>query len=202
MHSSVYIEKVVRHMSGYSSKKESPVRLTRVKSGFVVLAAIAVVAGVSLIGQDARTPAPSKHVISLSIAKEYKTLASLQRDADVVALVSVVGEPNPSKRLADIPTVDVRLHVEQVFAGMAQTGDTITLVQYGDPSGQITVEDSIPILQDGKRYVVFLNRQFPDQPQMFLTGQAGVFEAGTGTEFYRLGDVSADLPKSLSLNQL
>lgn len=189
-------------MSDYFAKKESPVGLTRVKSSLVVLAAIAVVAGVSLVNQDARKPALNKHVISLSIAKEYRTLAALQRDADVVTLVSVEGEPSPSKRLANIPTVDVQLRVEQVFAGMAQTGDTITLVQYGDPSGQITVEDSIPILQDGKRYVVFLNRQFPDQPQMFLTGQAGVFEAGTGTEFYRLGDVSADLPKSVSLNQL
>lgn len=175
--------------------------LTRVKSGVVVLIAILVVVGVNVLSQDARTPAPSKHGISLSIAKEYKTLAELQRDADVVALISVHGEPSPSKRLANIPTVDVRLRVEQVFAGRAQAGDTITLVQYGDPSGQITVEDSIPILQDGKRYVVYLNRQFPDQSQMFITGQAGVFEAGAGAEFHRLGDVSADLPKSVLLNQ-
>ncbi len=175
--------------------------LTRVKLGLVVLVAILVVVGVSLVNQDARTPTPSKHGISLSIAKEYKTLAELQRDADIVALVSVDGEPSPSKRLANIPTVDVHLRVEQVFAGRAQAGDTITLVQYGDPSGQITAEDAIPILQDAKRYVVYLNRQFPDQPQMFLTGQVGVFEAGSGTQFHRLGNASADLPKIVSLNQ-
>lgn len=176
-------------------------RLAQIKLGLVVLAAVFIVVGVSVARQGAGTPAPSKHVISLSIAKEYKTLAELQRDADVVALVSVKGEPSPSKRLPNVPTVDVRLRVEQVFAGRAQAGDTITLVQYGDLSGQITVEDAIPILQDGKHYVVYLNRQFPDQSQMFITGQAGVFEAGAGAEFHRLGDVSADLPKSAMLNQ-
>ena len=176
-------------------------RFTRARTGLVVLATIVVVAGVSIASLSARTPTPSKHVISLSIAKEYKTLAELQRDADVVVLVSVEGEPSPSKRLANFPTVDIHLRVEQVFAGGAQVGGTFTLVQYGDPSGQITVEDSIPILQNGRRYVVYLNRQFPDQPQMFLTGQAGVFEAGSGTEFHRLGDASAGLPKSVSLNQ-
>lgn len=166
----------------------------------VVVAAVAI-AGVSVVGQNARTATPSQRVISLSIAKEYKTLAELRRDADVVALVSVKGVPNPSKRLASTPTVDVQLRVEQVFAGGVQIGDSITLVQFGDPSGQITVEDSIPILQNGKRYVVYLNRQFPDQPQMVITGQAGVFEAGSGAEFHRLGDVSPDLPKNLLLDQ-
>lgn len=175
---------------------------TRAKTGFVVLVPILVVAGASVVSQNAPTPRPSQHVISMSIAKEYKTLAELRRDADVVALVSVEGEPSPSKRLANIPTVDVHLRVERVFAGGAQVGDTITLVQYGDPSGQIWVEDSIPFLRNGKRYVVYLNRQFPDQPQMFLTGQAGVFEAISADEFHRLGYASTDLPKSISLNQI
>ena len=171
------------------------------KIALVVALAVVAAAGVSLVVQNSRTPTPSQGVISLSIAKEYKTLAELQRDADVVALVSVEGEPSPSKRLANVPTIDVHLRVERVFAGGAQVGDTITLIQIGDPSGQIMVEDSIPILQNGKRYVLYLNRQFPDQPQMFVTGQAGVFEADSGTEFHRLGDASAGLPKSVSLNQ-
>lgn len=166
--------------------------------GFIVVA----IAGVSVVGQNARTPTLSQRTISLSIAKEYKTLAELRRDADVVALVSVQGVPSPSNRLGNIPTVDVQLRVEKVFAGVAQVGDAITLVQIGDPSGQIKVTEPIPpILRNGKRYVVYLNRQFPDQPQMILTGQAGVFEAGTGAEFHRLGDASADLPKNASLDQ-
>lgn len=176
------------------------------RNGKIALAAalaLVVVAGVSVIGHNARTPAPSQGMISLSIANEYKTLAELQRDADVVALVSVEGVPSPSKRLANIPTVDVQLHVERVFAGGAQVGDSITLVQFGDPSGQIMVAEPIPpILQNDKSYVVYLNRQFPDQPQMVLTGQAGVFEAGSGSEFHRLGDASPDLPKSVTLDQL
>ncbi len=172
------------------------------KIALVVALAVVAAAGVSLVVQNSRTPTPSQGVISLSIAKEYKTLAELQRDADVVALVSVEGEPSPSKRLANVPTIDVHLRVERVFAGGAQVGDTITLIQIGDPSGQITVAESTPpILQNGKRYVVYLNRQFPDQPQMVITGQTGVFEAGSGTEFHRLGDASADLPKNASLDQ-
>lgn len=163
---------------------------------------VAVIAAASVVDQNARTPALSQHMFSLSIAKEYKTLAELRRDADVVALVSVEGEPNPSERLANVPTVNVHLRVERVFGGGAQVGDTITLVQFGDPSGQIRVAEPIPpILQNGKRYVVYLSRQFPDQPQMFLTGQAGAFEAGSGAEFHRLGDASAALPKSVSLDQ-
>lgn len=166
--------------------------------GIIVVA----IAGVSFAGQNAHKPTPSQRTISLSIAKEYKTLAELRRDADVVALVSVMGVPSPSNRLGNIPTVDVQLRVEKVFAGVAKIGDAITLVQIGDPSGQILVTDPIPpILQIGKRYVVYLNRQFPDQPQMMLTGQAGVFETDTGAEFHRLGDASADLPKSASLDQ-
>ena len=172
------------------------------KIALAVGLAVAVIAGVSVVGQNARTPTPSQGTISLSIAKEYKTLAELRRDADVVALVSLEGVPSPSKRFGYIPSVDVQLRVERVFAGGAQVGDTITLAQIGDPSGQITVTEPIPpILQNGKRYVVYLNRQFPDQPQMVITGQAGVFEAGSGTEFHRLGDASPDLPKSLSLDQ-
>lgn len=163
---------------------------------------VAAVTAVSFVGQNSRTPTPSQHMFSLSIAKEYKTLAELRHDADVVALVSVVGVPSPSERLANVPTVDVQLRVERVFGGVARVGDTITLVQFGDPNGQIRVTEPIPpILQNGKRYVVYLNRQFPDQPQMFLTGQAGVFEAGTGAEFHRLGDASVDLPKNASLDQ-
>lgn len=167
----------------------------------VVVAATTIV-GVSVVGQNARTPTPSLHTVSLSIAKEYKTLAELRRDADVVVLVLVEGVPSPSKRFGDVPSVDVQLRVEHVFAGGAQVGDSITLAQIGDPSGQITVTEPIPpILQNGKHYVVYLNRQFPDQPQMCITGQAGVFEAGSSTEFHRLGDASPDLPKSLSLDQ-
>ncbi len=166
--------------------------------GIIVVA----IAGISASSQNAHRPTPSQRTISLSIAKEYKTLAELRRDADVVTLVSVEGVPSTSNRLGNIPTVDVQLRVEKVFAGVARIGDAITLVQIGDPSGQIMVADPIPpILQNGKRYVVYLNRQFPDQPQMILTGQAGVFEAGTGAEFHRLGDVSADLPKNASLDQ-
>ncbi len=168
----------------------------------VVVVAVAAIAGVSVVDQNARTATPSHRVISLSIAKEFKTLAELRRDAEVVALVSVEGVPSPSKRFGYIPSVDVQLRVEQVFAGGAQVGDKITLAQIGDPSGQITVTEPIPpILQNGKRYVVYLNRQFPDQPQMVITGQAGAFEAGSGTEFHRLGDASPDLPKSLLLDQ-
>jgi len=64
------------------------------------------------------------------------------------------------------------------------------------------VTDPIPpILQNGKQYVVYLTRQFPDQPQMMITGQAGVFEAGSSAQFIRLGDASADLPKNPSLDQ-
>ena len=176
-------------------------RFTRARTGTVVLPMIVVISGLSLAGLKEHAPAPSKKVISLSIAKEYKNLEELRRDADVVALVSVVGEPRPSQRLANFPTVDVHLRVEQVFDGEAHVGDTLTLVQYGDLSGQITVEDSIPILQDGKQYVVYLNRQFPDQPQMFLTGQVGAFEAGTSTVFHRVGETSAHLPKDVSVNQ-
>lgn len=176
-------------------------RFTRAHIGLVVLATIIVGAGVSIANLNARTPTTSKRVISMSIAKEYKTLAELKRDADAVVLVSVEGEPSPSHRDANVPTVDVRIRVVQVFAGETQVGDTLTLVQYGDLSGQITVEDSIPILQNGKRYVVYLNRQFPNQSQMLVTGQVGTFEAGSGTEFHRIGEASPDLPKIVSLNQ-
>ena len=166
--------------------------------GIIVVA----IAGVSVVSQYEHTPTQSQRTISLSIAKEYKTLAELRRDADVVALVSVEGVPSPSNRLGNIPTVDVQLRVEKVFAGVAKIGDAFTLVQIGDPSGQIMVAEPIPpILQNGKRYVLYLNRQFPDQPQMMLTGQAGVFEFGTGAEFHRLGDASADLPMNASADQ-
>lgn len=178
---------------------------TRAKIGFGVLVAMLAVAGVRVFSQDARhSPSQrliSQHVISMSIAKEYSTLAELRNAADVVALVLVEGEPSPSTRLANIPTVDVRLRVEHVIAGAVQIGDTLTLVQYGDLSGHVIVEDSIPFLQSGKRYVVYLNRQFPDQPQMFLTGQDGVFEAGSANEFHRLGAASTNLPNSFSPNQ-
>lgn len=167
----------------------------------VSLVAVAI-AGVSTLGQNAHKQTPILRTISFSIAKEYKTLGELRSDANVVALVSVVGVPVDSNRLGNIPTVDVQLQVEKVLAGIANVGDHITLVQIGDPSGHTTVTDPIPpILQNGKRYVVYLNRQFPDQPQMMITGQAGVFEAGSGTQFIRLGNASADLPKNPSLDQ-
>ena len=172
------------------------------KITLAVVLAIVAIAGISIVGKNSRTPTPSQSVVSLSIAKEYKTLAELRHNADAVALVSVEGVPSTSERFANVPTVEVHLHVERVFGGVAQVGDTITLVQFGDPSGQIMVAEPIPpILQNGKRYVVYLNRQFPDQPQMFITGQAGVFEVGSGAEFHRLGNASADLPKSVSLDQ-
>lgn len=139
----------------------------------------------------------------MSIAKEYKTLADLRSDADVVAVVSVQGEPSPSSRLGNIPTVDLQLRVEEVLGGTSKVGDTITLIQIGDPSGRIIVADPIsPILSNGKRYLVYLNRQFRNQPQMFITGQAGVFEAGTSVDFHRLGDASPELPKNISLAQI
>lgn len=37
---------------------------------------------------------------------------------------------------------------------------------------------------------------------MFLTGQAGAFEGRTGGNFHWLGDMSGDLPKSVTLDQL
>lgn len=164
--------------------------------------AVVLIVGVTVVTQNAHKLQPGHRTLSLSIAKEYKTLAELRHDADVVALVSVQGVPTPSNRLGNIPTVDVQLRVEKVFTGTAQVGDNITLVQIGDPSGQIVVTDPFPpILQNGKRYVVYLNRQLPDQPQMIIAGQAGVFEAGTGAQFHRLGDASANLPKNATLDQ-
>lgn len=71
-------------------------------------------------------------------------MAELRSDAKLVALVSVEGAPILSNHLGNIPTVDVQLRVEKVFAGVAQVGDGVTLVQIGDPSGQIKVTDPIP----------------------------------------------------------
>jgi hypothetical protein len=167
---------------------------------FVLLAATAV--GVGITSHYWDTPTRTHEVVSQSIAKEYGTLADLRRDADVVALVSVEGIPSPSTRIANIPTVDVQLLVERVLAGTVQVGDTIALIQFGDPTGRITITEPLPpILSVGKRYVVYLNRQFSDQPQMFLTGVAGVFEANANGGFQRLGNASPDLPKNGSLDQ-
>ena len=144
----------------------------------------------------------NQSVVSLSIAKEYATFAELRRDADLVALVTVAGAPKPSTRIEGLPTVDLVLRVEQVLAGTPAVGDTVTLVQVGDPSGRVTVADPIPpILREGKRYLVFLNRQFPEQPQMFITGQAGVYETDSGGQFRRLGDASPKLPQTASIDQ-
>ena len=179
------------------------VRLSRRKAILIgVTVVTACIAVVSLAGHNEHKPLRSQRTISLSIAKEYRTLAELRRDANVVALVSVVGVPILSNRLGNIPTVDAQLQVEKVIAGAANVGDSFTLVQIGDPSGRIKVIDPIPpILQNGKRYVVYLNRQFPDQPQMMITGQAGVFEASASAQFIRLGDASPGLPKNPTLDQ-
>ena len=164
---------------------------------------IATFVALGMLSQSGDKPKPIRRIISLSMAKEYKNLGELRADASVVALVTVEGSPTPSSRLGDTPTVDLQLRVEKVIGGSAKIGDAITLVQVGDPSGRIIVADPVPpILQTGVRYIVYLNRQFPDQPQMFLTGQAGVFAASTGSNFQRLGDTSVDLPKIVTLDQL
>jgi hypothetical protein len=175
----------------------------RTRFALVVGLAAATAAGVGIgYHHHAGTLTTAHRAVSVSIAKQYGTLAELRRDADVVALVSVEGAPIPSTRLANIPTVDVQLHIERVLAGTAQVGDTITLVQIGDPTGRITVTEPIPpILHVGKRYVLYLNRQFLDQPQMFLTGLAGVYEADANVGFHRLGDVSPALPMRATLDQ-
>ena len=169
--------------------------------GFVVVTAVGV--GLSSFHHHTGTFTPAHRAVSLSIAKEYGTLAELRRDSDLVALVSVDSAPNPSLRLANIPTVDVQLRIVRVLAGAAQVRGTITLVQIGDPTGRITVTEPVPpILHAGKRYVVYLNRQFLDQPQMFLTGISGVFEDDGSMRFQRLGDVSPALPRIVTLDQL
>jgi hypothetical protein len=178
----------------------------RMRTRFTLVVGLAAVAtagvGINTYHHHEGTLTPVPRAISVSIAKEYGSLAELRHDADVVALVSVEGVPIPSTRLANIPTVDVQLRIERVLAGTTQVGDTITLVQIGDPTGRITVTEPIPpILHVGKRYVLYLNRQFPNQPQMFLTGLAGVFEADASVGFHRLGDVSPALPKSATLDQ-
>ena len=175
----------------------------RTRFALVVGLAAAGVAGVGIgYHHHAGTLTTAHRAVSVSIAKQYGTLAELRRDADVVALVSVEGAPIPSTRLANIPTVDVELRIERVLAGTAQVGDTITLVQIGDPTGHITVTNPIPpILRAGEHYVLYLNRQYPDQPQMFLTGLAGVYEADANIGFHRLGDVSPGLPRSATLDQ-
>jgi hypothetical protein len=176
----------------------------RKRNGFAwAVGLVAVIAvGVGISSHFGGTPIPTHEVVSLSIAKEYRTLAELGRDADVVALVSVEGTPKPSTRIANVPTVDVQLRVERVLASKVQVGEAIHLIQFGDPTGRITITEPLPpILSVGKRYVVYLNRQFSDQPQMFLTGVAGVFEANANGGFQRLGNASPDLPKNGSLDQ-
>jgi len=105
------------------------VRFSRRKAILIgVTVVTACIAVVSLAGHNEHKPLRSQRTISLSLAKEYKTLAELRSDANVVVLVSVVGVPILSDRLGNIPTVDVQLQVEKVFTGVANVGDSITLV--------------------------------------------------------------------------
>jgi hypothetical protein len=169
---------------------------TRFALGYVGAAALLAIAAASLVDGGSASEEKTR-VVWLSLAKEYHSLAELRQDAEVVAVVQVLGEPNESARVPDAPTVDVRLRVERVLKGAASPGDSLLLVQFGDLTGRTAFSEPLPpVLLAGQRYLLFMNRQFPDQPQMVLTGLAGVYRADVSTNMYRReGSIFADLPE-------
>ena len=178
---------------------------TRLSISAAAVTAAALIGGAVLFHGAAKVgvAGPGTSEVSLSVAKTYSTLSQLRQDADVVALVRVDGAPRASARIADVPTVDVPLLIERVIKGDAAAGDRLVLAQVGDLEGKVRIAEPVPpILQEAKRYVVYLNRQFPDQPQFMITGVAGVYaQSPDGGHFTRVGDVSPELPTSSALHQ-
>jgi len=151
--------------------------------------------GLAISARSDSSAGASKTLLSLSLARDYASLAELRRDADLVAVVTVAGEPKVSDSMQDIPTVDIPLRITHVLHGDARAGDIVTLMQVGDPTGQILVAEPLPaVLQIGRRYVLFMNKQFADQPQFVITGAVGAFEATNGSGYRRMGSANAALP--------
>ena len=167
-------------------------------------AIICMAAGVSLVisaatfvmTQRADDTFVANKSVSLSFVRDYASLAELRGDAAVVAVVTALSEARVSSRIPDVPTVDVALRIDRVLYGTANVGDTVTLVQVADPTGNVVFSDDLPApLSRGRKYVVYLNRQFPDQEQMVLTGAVGAFQRDVdGVGYTRMGSANKGLP--------
>jgi hypothetical protein len=134
----------------------------------------------------------------VSWSESLSSLEELFERADVVVLVKV---EKAAQNRADwnYPVVETVVAVSESFKGTYSKGDLITVHQ----SGSVVAENAeLPFMETGTSYLVFLTKQFQNQPQHYILGPDGLYSLSAGGALIRESSVKSLTPFDINLSEL